>query len=161
MMRPLEPRITDMDLLLWRHAEAVDGTPDHTRELTARGLKQARRMARWLDENRPKQLKVLASPTLRTRQTATAFTDDFEIVSSLGPDGNVADILAATGWPDGRGAALVVGHQPALGRLCALLLSGSEADWTIKKGALWWFTNRVRENETQTVLRAVIPSELA
>ncbi|WP_297360019.1 histidine phosphatase family protein [Thauera sp.] len=150
-----------MDLLLWRHAEAVDGTPDHTRELTARGLKQARRMARWLDENRPKQLKVLASPTLRTRQTATAFTDDFEIVSSLGPDGNVADILAATGWPDGRGAALVVGHQPALGRLCALLLSGSEADWTIKKGALWWFTNRVRENETQTVLRAVIPSELA
>jgi len=160
-MRPLEPRITDMDLLLWRHAEAVDGTPDHTRELTARGLKQARRMARWLDENRPKQLKVLASPTLRTRQTATAFTDDFEIVSSLGPDGNVADILAATGWPDGRGAALVVGHQPALGRLCALLLSGSEADWTIKKGALWWFTNRVRENETQTVLRAVIPSELA
>ena len=161
MMRPLEPRITDMDLLLWRHAEAEDGTPDHTRELTARGLKQARRMARWLDENRPKQLKVLASPTLRTRQTATAFTDDFEIVSSLGPDGNVADILAATGWPDGRGAALVVGHQPALGRLCALLLSGSEADWTIKKGALWWFTNRVRENETQTVLRAVIPSELA
>jgi phosphohistidine phosphatase len=161
MMRPLEPRITDMDLLLWRHAEAVDGTPDHTRELTARGLKQARRMARWLDENRPKQLKVLASPTLRTRQTASAFSDDFEIVSSLGPDGNVADILAATGWPDGRGAALVVGHQPALGRLCALLLSGSEADWTIKKGALWWFTNRVRENETQTVLRAVIPSELA
>lgn len=161
MMRPLEPRITDMDLLLWRHAEAVDGTPDHTRELTARGLKQARRMARWLDENRPKQLKVLASPTLRTRQTASAFSDDFEIVSSLGPDGNVADILAATGWPDVRGAALVVGHQPALGRLCALLLSGSEADWTIKKGALWWFTNRVRENETQTVLRAVIPSELA
>ena len=45
--------------------------------------------------------------------------------------------------------------------LCALLLAGSEADWTIKKGALWWFTNRVREGETQTVLRAVIPSELA
>ena len=125
-----------MDLLLWRHAEAVDSIPDHTRELTARGLKQARRMARWLDENRPKQLKVLVSPTLRTRQTATAFTDEFEIVSSLGPDGNVPDILAATGWPEGRGAALVVGHQPALGRLCALLLSGTEADWTIKKGAL-------------------------
>ena len=134
-----------MDLLLWRHAEAVDGSPDHTRELTPRGLKQARRMARWLEDNRPKNLKVLVSPTLRTRQTATAFTDEFEIVSNLGPDGNVADILAATGWPEGNGAALVLGHQPALGRLCALLLSGSEADWTIKKGALWWFTNRVRE----------------
>ncbi|HAY08552.1 MAG TPA: histidine phosphatase family protein, partial [Thauera sp.] len=36
-----------------------------------------------------------------------------------------------------------------------------EADWTIKKGALWWFTNRVREGESQTVLRAVIPSDFA
>ena len=161
MMRALELRTNDMDLLLWRHAEAVDGSPDHTRELTPRGLKQARRMARWLEDNRPKNLKVLVSPTLRTRQTATAFTDEFEIVSSLGPEGNVADILAATGWPDASGAALVVGHQPALGRLCALLLAGSEADWTIKKGALWWFTNRVREGETQTVLRAVIPSDFA
>lgn len=150
-----------MDLLLWRHAEAVDGIPDHTRALTPRGLEQARRMARWLDRNRPRQLKVLASPTLRTQQTAGAFTDAFETVPSLGPDGNVADILAACGWPDCRGATLVVGHQPALGRLCALLLAGSEADWTIKKGALWWFTNRVREGRTQTVLRAVIPSDLA
>ena len=85
-----------MDLLLWRHAEAVDGSPDHTRELTPRGLKQARRMARWLEDNRPKNLKVLVSPTLRTRQAATAFTDEFEIVSSLGPEGNVADIAEAT-----------------------------------------------------------------
>ena len=43
----------------------------------------------------------------------------------------------------------------------ALLLSGQEADWTIKKGALWWFTNRVREGETQTVLRTVMPADLA
>ena len=161
MMPALDPWTNDMDLLLWRHAEAVDGTPDHLRELTPRGLKQARRMAHWLDEHKPKQLRVLASPSVRTRQTASAFTEDFEIVSSLGPDGNVPDILAATGWPDASGAALVVGHQPALGRLCALLLAGSEADWTIKKGALWWFTNRVREGETQTVLRAVIPSDFA
>lgn len=160
MMPALDPRETRMDLLLWRHAEAVDGSPDHTRELTVRGLKQARRMAVWLAEHGPKRLQVLVSPTLRTRQTAAAFTDQFQIVRTLGPDGSVADILSATGWPDASGAALVVGHQPALGRLAALLLSGTEADWTIKKGALWWFTNRVRDNETQTVLRAVIPSEL-
>ena len=52
-------------------------------------------MAHWLDEHKPKQLKVLVSPTVRTRQTAAAFSEDFEIVSSLGPDGGVADILAA------------------------------------------------------------------
>ncbi len=149
-----------MDLLLWRHAEAVDGSPDHARELTERGLKQARRMAAWLGANRPKRLTVLVSPTLRTRQTAAAFTDDFKIVSGLGPEGGVADILAATGWPDASSATLIVGHQPALGRLAALLLSGAEAEWTVKKGALWWFTNRVRNNETQTVLRAVVPADL-
>ena len=31
----------------------------------------------------------------------------------------------------------------------------AEADWTIKKAGIWWFTNRVRHDETQTVLRAV------
>lgn len=149
-----------MDLLLWRHAEAVDGTPDHARELTPRGINQAQRIADWLKRNRPQRLKVMVSPTVRTRQTAEAFTDDFEIVSALGPERTVADILAATGWPDASGACLIVGHQPTLGRIAALLLSGTEADWTVKKGGLWWFTNRVRNGETQTVLRTVIANDL-
>ncbi|MCB1958643.1 MAG: histidine phosphatase family protein, partial [Rhodocyclaceae bacterium] len=117
-----------MDLLLWRHAEAIDGTPDLSRELTERGHKQARKMAQWLSENRPKRLRTLVSPSTRTRQTASAFIDNFEIVPALAPDMGVPDLLAATGWPEGRGAALLVGHQPTLGRLAALLLSGSEAD---------------------------------
>ena len=149
-----------MDLLLWRHAEAVDGLPDSTRELTERGIRQAQKMAEWLESRRPKKLRVLVSPTTRTRQTASAFTKDFEIVPALGPGNDIAGILAACGWPGGGGSVLVVGHQPELGRLAALLLSGQEADWTIKKGALWWFSNRVRENETQTVLRTVMPADL-
>ena len=150
-----------MDLLLWRHAEAVDGLPDHTRELTLRGHTQARAIASWLKENHPRNMRVLTSPATRTIETVRAFTDDFEKVPALGPDGNVADILAAAGWPDGRDAVLIVGHQPILGRLASLLLSGQEAEWTVKKGGLWWFTNRVRNDETQTVLRAVIPHDLA
>lgn len=149
-----------MDLLLWRHAEAVEGTPDHQRELTRRGHEQAARMAAWLHAHRPKHLRVLVSPTVRTRQTASAFSDDFEVVPALGPDASVTDLLAATQWPDGRGACLLVGHQPALGQLASLLLAGAEANWTIKKGALWWFTNRVRDGETQTVLRCALPAEL-
>ena len=149
-----------MDLLLWRHAEAVDGVPDLARELTPRGQKQAKRVAQWLDQRTPQRLKVLVSPSMRTRQTAAAFTEDFEIVSALGPERSVADVLAATGWPDASGACLVVGHQPTLGRLAALLLSGSEADWTVKKGGLWWFTNRVRNGETQTVLRTVLAPDM-
>ncbi|THF62287.1 histidine phosphatase family protein [Pseudothauera nasutitermitis] len=150
-----------MDLLLWRHAEAIEGMPDLARELTERGRKQARAVAQWLHAHQPKRLRVLSSPAVRTRQTAKAFTDNFEVANGLGPDGNVADLLAATGWPDAGGSVLVVGHQPALGHLASLLLAGTEADWTIKKGALWWFTNRVRDGETQTVLRAVIPADFA
>jgi phosphohistidine phosphatase len=45
--------------------------------------------------------------------------------------------------------------------MASLLLAGQEADWTIKKGTIWWFTNRVRADETQTVLRAVIPPDFS
>jgi phosphohistidine phosphatase len=55
---------------------------------------------------------------------------------------------------------LVVGHQPTLGRVAAVLLGGAEADWSIKKGAVWWFTHRVRDGDGQVVLRAVIGPDL-
>ena len=37
-----------MDLILWRHADAAQGGRDLERKLTARGSKQAARMAEWL-----------------------------------------------------------------------------------------------------------------
>lgn len=171
-----------MDLLLWRHAEAEDGFPDLQRKLTPRGEKQAKQMAAWLKAHAPTPLRIIASPALRTQQTARALGLPFATDERLRPDAGVVDLLAAAGWPDGslasaengcgdgglpaetlpaRGerkrAVLIVGHQPTLGRVAALLLAGQEADWSIKKGALWWFSNRVRQGETQTVLRAVIP----
>lgn len=150
-----------MDLLLWRHAEAEEGTPDMQRRLTERGEKQARQMARWLHDHMPKQLRILVSPAVRTQQTAAALDLPFETHRQLGPDARAADLIATAGWPDASGATLIIGHQPALGQMASLLLSGTEANWTIKKGALWWFSNRVRQGETQTVLRAVIPAELS
>jgi phosphohistidine phosphatase len=157
---------TVMDLLLWRHAEAEQGTPDAKRKLTARGEQQAAQMGEWLRRNAPKKLRVVASPALRCQQTARALGVPFETDTRLGTGGDVANLLAAIGWPDGGnardgGTVLVVGHQPTLGRAAALLLCGEEAEWTIKKGALWWFSNRTRHGETQTVLRAAIPVEFA
>ena len=158
---------TFMDLLLWRHAEAEQGSPDAKRKLTARGEKQAAQMAEWIKKNAPKNLRVIASPALRCQQTARALGVPFETDARLGVGNDVSSLLAAIGWPDGGdapdgySAVLVVGHQPTLGQTAALLLSGEEAGWTIKKGALWWFSNRTRQGETQTVLRAAIPVELA
>lgn len=149
-----------MDLLLWRHAEAEEGEDDLKRPLTARGELQAQAMAAWIRAHQPKNLRVIASPAVRTRQTAEALKLPFETVRKIGPDACVSELIAASGWPDAQGAVLIVGHQPALGRLASLLLAGQEADWSIKKGALWWLNNRVRRDEAQTVLRAMIPVEL-
>jgi len=156
-----------MDLILWRHAESAEATalvPDLKRRLTHRGEKQARAVARWLIEHQPKHLTILVSPAERCQQTAHALAQRFLIEAKIGPGADVADLLSAAGWPEGprqRGSAvLLVGHQPSLGRLAALLLAGQEADWTIKKGALWWFSRRTREGETQTVLRTVLSPDL-
>lgn len=154
---------TKMDLLLWRHAEAEDGPIDLKRRLTPRGEKQADAMAKWIRAHAPKGLRILASPAVRTQQTAAALGLPFETLSALKPNTNVADVLAACGWPDGStygNAVLVVGHQPTLGQVAALLLGGHEAEWSIKKGAVWWLTKRVRQGDGQVVLRGVISWDL-
>ncbi|HSD36818.1 MAG TPA: histidine phosphatase family protein [Rhodocyclaceae bacterium] len=149
-----------MDLLLWRHAEAADGSPDASRPLTAKGLQQAQRIARWLDEHAPGDLRILVSPALRTQQTVRAWTKRFETTDEVGTDAEAPQLLAATGWPSAGGAVMVVGHQPTLGRAASLLLSGVEEDLSFRKGALWWFKLRQRDDEEQMVLRAVVSADM-
>lgn len=148
-----------MDLILWRHADAAEGTSgiaDSKCRLTARGRKQAQQMAEWLKAQRLSKVRVIASPAERAKQTAHALGLPYNVKAQLAVGADTVDLLAAADWPDYHGAVILVSHQPALGRLAALLLSGQEADWTIKRGSIWWFSNRVRRDETQTVLRAVI-----
>ncbi|MDP2821091.1 MAG: histidine phosphatase family protein [Sulfuritalea sp.] len=153
-----------MDLILWRHAEAEEGgsaMTDGKRRLTARGEKQAKQVARWLHRHLPRKRKVLVSPAERTQQTAHALELPYEIEPRLAIGASVMDVLTAAGWPDQSGAVLIIGHQPTLGRVAALLLGGEEADWSIKKGGVWWFSSRVRNEDPQTVLRAVLNPDFA
>lgn len=143
-----------MDLILWRHAEAEDGLPDAKRGLTARGEKQAAKVARWLRRRLPDDTRILSSPALRAVSTARAL--ERPVAQALATGAGAADILAACGWPAGSGTVVVVGHQPALGRAAALLLTGEEADWNIRKAAAWWFAYRGGE----VTLRAVIGPDL-
>jgi phosphohistidine phosphatase len=145
-----------MDLILWRHAEAEPGEPDLGRRLTAKGLKQADRIAAWLDQHLPDGTRVLASPADRAQQTALALKRKFKTVEEIAPGASVAAVLAAAGWPDGREPVLIVGHQPTLGAVAAFLLSGEEAYWAVKKGAVWWLSNRDRTGTSAIVLRVVI-----
>ncbi|WP_025916959.1 phosphohistidine phosphatase SixA [Herminiimonas sp. CN] len=149
-----------MELILWRHAEAEPGEPDAERALTAKGHKQAAKMAEWLDSTLPSGCRILVSPTLRTRQTAEALERKFKLCAELAPDASVKGILAAANWPQGREPVLIIGHQPSLGRLAALLVSGTEQDWPIRKGSVWWFAQRIRTEQPQTYVRAVMAPEL-
>lgn len=153
-----------MELVLWRHAEAEDGEPDRARRLTAKGEKQARRVAEWLHTRLPDATHVLVSPAVRAQQTAQALADlsqrKLRTVERIGPGASADDVLAAAGWPEGRSTVVIVGHQPALGWVASRLLAGRELDWSIKKGAIWWFSARERGGNEQLVLRAVIGPEL-
>ena len=91
-----------MELILWRHAEAEPGEPDAARALTAKGHKQALKMAEWLDRTLPNGCRILVSPTRRTVQTAEALNRKFKILPELGPATTPAIILHAAHWPDSR-----------------------------------------------------------
>lgn len=149
-----------MDLILWRHADAAPGSRDLERKLTAKGRKQAQRVSAWLVARLPGRYSVLASPARRARETADTLGARYRIVERLAPGAAPGDILEACGWPSHKGAVVVVGHQPDLGRAAALLVAGAEGDWSVKKGGLWWLSNRERGGETQVVVRAVLAPDL-
>ncbi len=147
-----------MDLILWRHAEAHDaeeGGTDLDRDLTARGHKQAVKMAAWLDRHLPESTRILASPSRRTEQTALALGRKYKVRAELGPDGSAAQVLELVQWPQSKASVLVVGHQPVLGQIVAQLIGLKESDCAIKKGAVWWLRTRSRDDQPQTVIVTV------
>lgn len=152
-------------LLLWRHAEAEDGSPDLQRKLTAHGEQQAQQMAEWIKAHAPRPLRILVSPALRAQQTARALGQAFTTDPRLAPAASVEDLLDALKddsdeRTSSNGATLIVGHQPTLGQTAAFWLAGAPANWTIKKGAVWWLSSRTRHGETQTLIQAVISCAL-
>lgn len=146
----------NMELIVWRHAEAADSSPDVARKLTTKGEKQAQKMASWLKERIKKPVRILVSPAVRTQQTAIALSTKFEANVEVGISASVERILRAAGWPDAEGTVLVVGHQPTLGQLAATLLTGQASDWKVEKGAVWWFSTSVEWGDPVTALRAMI-----
>ena len=149
-----------MDLILWRHADAEDGADDLARELTAKGRKQAARVAEWLQQRLPDSYALVASPAARAQQTAQALGRRIRTEPGLAPGASVAALLKAAGWPDHAGTMIVVGHQPDLGRAVAHLVAGAHASWSIKKGGLWWLSNRQRDEESQVIVRSVVSPDL-
>ena len=152
-----------MDLILWRHAEAVDATlrlPDAERTLTTKGERDAKHMAKWLNDTLPADTIILVSPARRTQQTAGALNRPFVTVAAIGTDAETADLLEAARWPRAANTTLIVGHQPTLGHVVSLLLTGAEGNLSVKKGAIWWIRGRERGGKVQCVLRAMMAPDM-
>ncbi len=146
-----------MELILWRHADAEFGKPDGERRLTEKGLKQAARMAKWLAARLPEHYEIMVSPAVRAQQTASALSENFKTVPDLDTSGSAQDLLRACNWPR-SGCVVAVGHQPTMGEVAALLISGSPAQWAVKKGGIVWIS--LRGAEARARLRLWISPDL-
>lgn len=150
-----------MELILWRHAEAEPHAPDREgdqrRALTAKGARHASRVGAWLDRQLPTQCRILSSPAVRCVQTAEALGRKFTTVDALNTESTAERILEAAGWPDGRQPVVIVGHNPLLGQVAALIFSGVAHEWKIKKASVFWIASKGEEDPAPFVRLAVGP----
>lgn len=121
------------ELILLRHAHAESGDDDRARALSDEGRSEAQAAASWLAAQGLLPDRALCSPALRTRQTLDAVTDTLgafeqridEAIYEATP-GTLAELVDAN-----RDAArlLLVGHNPGLEQLAALMYSGQSGDY--------------------------------
>ena len=139
-----------MDVYLVRHAEAVDETRalrDPMRYLTSHGRAQAQALGERLRWHDCEPTHVWASPLVRAVQTAELVTaalggvTPVEIAPELAPDAPARALIAAL---PAEGSVLLVGHEPSLSAIGALLVGGDLAALAkaeavrICDGALRW-----------------------
>lgn len=135
-----------MDLILWRHAQAEEqtvspyglGDRDLDRSLTDKGRRQAKKVSGWMLKRLDPSARILSSPSLRTIQTARCLGRKVETLDLL-YQGSARQILYWLHWPDLLSTTVVVGHQPSIGRLASLILTGEDFPLTMETGAFFWF----------------------
>lgn len=152
-----------MDLILWRHADALESEADQhdvDRELSAKGERQAARMAKWLDRQLPEGTRIYCSPAKRALQTVGFLGRKFKVRDELSPQCDPSHVLSLVQWPSAKMATLVVGHQPALGLTMANVLGMPELALSMRKGSIWWLRSKVSDGLCKTVLVTVQAPEM-
>lgn len=122
-------------LILLRHAHAESATAgqdDIARPLSATGLAEARAAGDWLREHGLRPDRVLCSTAARTRETLAALGDIgagevYEDASIYEASPGTLAALADANRDAER--LLLVGHNPGLEQLAALMHSGQTGDY--------------------------------
>ena len=139
-----------MNLYIVRHAIAVEaGTPeyedDSLRPLTEKGKKKMRLIAQGLKEMGTEINLILTSPYLRAVETAKILRKIFDLTKGdvietehLSPVGYGDQLIQLINekYADMENITLV-GHEPSLGILASMLISGDpNISLTLKKGGV-------------------------
>jgi len=124
------------ELILLRHAHADPagaGMADLDRPLSATGLAEAERAGRWLREHALIPDRALASPARRARETLETVLEhvgyvdqrlDMSVYAA-----SAGELIALVDAHLDAGRVLLVGHNPGIERLVALLHSGQSSDY--------------------------------
>lgn len=122
------------ELILLRHAHAGGGSPgmpDQDRPLSEIGVAEARAAGDWLRAQSLLPDRILLSPSLRTRQTlaeAGALGDATVLEQPEIYEASVGELIALVDAHRDANRLLLVGHNPGLEQLVALLASGQSGD---------------------------------
>lgn len=124
------------ELILLRHAHAEPSPPgqsDFDRPLSPLGVSEAESAGRWLIEHRLIPDRALYSPARRTRETLEAVlgvTGDVEqrLEESI-YEATAGTLIALADAHRDVDRLLLLGHNPGLERLAALLHSGSSSEY--------------------------------
>lgn len=123
------------ELILLRHAHAEParpGQPDLDRPLSPVGLGEAKAAGDWLRAQGLLPDRVLCSPACRTRQTLDALGDlgthDVREEPAI-YEASAGTLIALIDAQSDARRLLLVGHNPGLERLAALLYSGQSGDY--------------------------------
>lgn len=142
-----------MQVFLVRHAEAVAETVavrDPYRNLSVAGRKQARALGdrmRWHDCS---PSLIWTSPLVRAVQTAELVAVSMsceiaiEAVPALSPDGSPRDVVAAITKLADDAAVILVGHEPSLSAIGALLVGDRSFGVIAKAEAVRILDGKVR-----------------
>ncbi len=124
------------ELILLRHAHAEAAAPgqaDLDRPLSAEGLAEAESAGRWLKNNGWVPDCVLCSPSRRTRETLEAVLGEVGYIDQrIEPsiyEATPGGLIALADAHRDVGRLMLVGHNPGLERLAALLHSGQSGDY--------------------------------
>ena len=124
------------ELILLRHAHAEPAAPgqdDFDRPLSLQGQAEAEAAGRWLRDHGYLPDRIVCSPARRTRETCEA------VVAALGYvelrqepriyDATPGRLIQVAEDHRDLGRVLLVGHNPGLEQLVALLSSGQSGDF--------------------------------